>query len=187
MYVSLFIQRPFKWDDGLIFVSWLAMIAYSAILLETVKHGSFVDIWNLSAGDAMLWGQFANIEEIIYAPLMFATKLAVLVLYLRVFVPPRSQKSWVYYSILFIVAYNACYYVANLFTVIFNCVPREKIWNSSVEGTCVDTYDVLIVTAALNMASNFMMVLLPMTVIWRLRMSRKKKIEISVVFAFGVV
>jgi hypothetical protein len=118
---------------------------------------------------------------------MFAAKPSVLMLYLRVFVPPRSKKTWVYYSILFVMGFNVLFYVANTFIEIFSCTPREKIWNPTIPGYCINVYGVIIGTVALNMISDFMMILILMGVIWRLQMARKRRVEISIVFAFGLL
>jgi hypothetical protein len=187
MYVSPFVFKTFKWDDALILVSKLAYIAYAVIILETLKLGSFMDIWNLRLGTVIQWGQLANTEEILYSVLMFTAKLSVLMLYLRVFVPPRSKNTWVYYSILFVIGFNALFYIANTFIEIFSCTPREKIWNPTIPGYCINVYGVIIGTAALNMILDFMMILIPMGVIWQLQMGRKRRVEISIVFAFGLL
>ena len=182
VYVNLFVSKPVRWDDALIFLSWLGFIAYSVIMLESINYGSLVDLWNLRIGTVMQWGQLANTEELVYNVLIVTTKLSVLLLYLRAFVPARSKKTWVYYAIIFTIIFNALYFTAAVFVSAFSCTPRAKIWNPTLQGTCINIYSTIIGSAALNVLSDFLMSLIPMVVIWRLQMSRKRKVEVSIVF-----
>ena len=79
------------------------------------------------------------------------------------------------------------FYVAVFFLVIFECTPREKIWNPLVEGTCVNISATFIVTGAWNVLLDFAILLLPIRAIWLLQMPVRKKWQISAVFGLGLL
>ena len=80
------------------------------------------------------------------------------------------------------------FYLAVMLFRIFACMPREKIWNPEVPGTCIVNSDAQIVsTAALNVLSDFVLLILPLARIWQLQIPTHKKWAISTVFATGLL
>ena len=122
-----------------------------------------------------------------YSVLVFLTKLSILLLYLRIFVPAKTWRNKTYVAIHFVLWFNVLFYTANTFGEIFYCTPREKIWNPEVPGHCVDVYVLIIGSAAINAFSDLMMIIIPISVIWRLQMATRRKIGLSVIFAFGIL
>lgn len=127
--------------------------------------------------------QLANIIEIIYNPIIFATKLSILLLFLRIFVP--NGKGATYYIIHILIWLNLCFYIANVPIEIWPCIPREKLWKPSVPGRCLDNERVFVAGGAINVVSDFAILLLPVVLISRLQMPLKKKIGVSAIFATG--
>lgn len=70
---------------------------------------------------------------------------------------------------------------------IMECLPREKFWNPTVPGHCVNLPVVLITGAVINIISDFSILVLSMGKIWQLQMSQKKKLGVSTVFAAGLL
>ena len=77
------------------------------------------------------------------------------------------------------------FYSAETLVVIFECIPRQKIRKPSTPGHCIDVRASFIVTAVINVISDFSILLLPLKSIWGLHMQRKRKIALSAVFATG--
>ena len=111
--------------------------------------------------------QKSDINEIIYSPIMFFTKYAILLQYIRIFVP--NHKSTMFY------------------VSIFQCVPREKLWTPTLPGFCINYPVTLMVVGIFNVCSDFVILLLPMAWIWRLKMSTQRKLGVSSIFAFGAL
>lgn len=185
-YVSCFILRRVRWDDWLVLLCWLLFVAYSIEILIVLRYGLLTDIWNVSVRDFRMWIKLSYVEELLYSVLICGIKLAVLILYKRIFVPARQGNKWIWYTIIFVIIFNGLFYLANTFVVGFNCVPRQAIWDKSIPGKCVNVYAVIIGTAALNVVSDFFIIMIPTVVVWKLQVPRKRKIELSVIFGFGV-
>ena len=79
------------------------------------------------------------------------------------------------------------FYLFCIFFRAFECIPREKIWNPSIPGTCHDSHIELVVTAAFNAVNDLVILILPISSVWRLQMSTQRKIGISAVFATGLL
>lgn len=66
------------------------------------------------------------------------------------------------------------------------CRPLAHAWNPLVPGTCVKNKLVVhIVSAAINTASDLIIVILPQPVIWRLELGVRRKLGLSAVFLLG--
>lgn len=120
-----------------------------------------------------------------YGPLIFITKLSILLLYLRVFAP--AKRSWMYIFIHGLLWFNAAFYLADTLLEIFACVPREKIWHPDVHGHCVNVNVMILATAILNTISDFSLLILPIFSVWRLHMRNTQKLGISAIFAAGLL
>jgi hypothetical protein len=70
---------------------------------------------------------------------------------------------------------------------IFQCHPREKIWNPLIPGSCVDVRASFIFTASVNLVSDIMLLVLPIYFVLQLQMSLNRKIGISAIFASGLL
>ena len=131
--------------------------------------------------------QWVNITELVYSPTISIAKLSILLMYLRLFMPDRSTRTRTYYLTHFIIWCNMLFYLSIMVVTGCQCIPRRKIWSPSVPGKCVNPHAVLVVTAIINLISDFSILLLPIRSIWRLQLSLRRKLAISAVFATGLV
>ena len=66
------------------------------------------------------------------------------------------------------------------------CTPREKLWNPSVPGYCFSSRKLGLASGSINVISDFSILILPVPIIWRLQMSKKRKVGITAVFGIGL-
>ena len=69
---------------------------------------------------------------------------------------------------------------------ILECSPRRKLWDPTIHGHCISSNGFGVSSGALNVISDFSILLLPLPLIWRLQMPINKKISVTVVFGFGL-
>ena len=80
------------------------------------------------------------------------------------------------------------FYLPLMFFVIFECSPRDIIWNKlATTGHCFNIIAILEATGIFNVISDFGILLLPLASIWKLQMTLKKRLLISSVFAIGLL
>ena len=114
---------------------------------------------------------------------MLSTKVAILLLYRRVF-SPLGQGLFEKVIRLFI-AILCLFYIATFFAKIFLCVPRARIWNKSVPGTCLDNAAVLNTNGIFNLLTDVIILLVPLKAVWSLQLDRRRKIGVVMVFTLG--
>lgn len=108
-----------------------------------------------------------------------------LLLYRRVFLPHR----WGVLDIILRVFMVICsvYYLTTIIVKIWECNPREKIWNQTVEGTCINIASLLNADGAFNTLTDFIILLVPLQALWKLQMKTRRKISIASLFTVGLM
>ena len=128
--------------------------------------------------------QIAYIVSIIYILLMLTIKSAVLLQYLRLFVPSRNRS---FYLTWLLIAINIVFNIGFVFAYAFQCTPRRKIWSPWLPGRCINSGATLVISAISNTITDFATLLLPMYTIWSLQLPFKRKLAISALFAIGLL
>ena len=90
-----------------------------------------------------------------------------------------------YKLILVIIVLTTLFYFSCIIFRSLACIPRGKIWNPSVPGTCINSAAGVISSAIFNVISDFALFFIPISGIWALQVSTHKKWGISAVFATG--
>ncbi|ORY67379.1 uncharacterized protein BCR38DRAFT_426873 [Pseudomassariella vexata] len=111
-----------------------------------------------------------------------SAKLSTLGLYLRVFAHERMQKA-TKASIAFILLG----FLAHLFWIVLLCRPLSSMWKIGHEGDCGDRQNIYFSSCSFTIASDVLLLTLPMPVIWRLQMKRSSKMGLSCLFASGLL
>lgn len=128
--------------------------------------------------------QLANVIEILYHLTIMTTKIAVLLQYLRIFVPTRNRTFYLTWSL---IGVNIIINISLALAFGVQCVPRRKIWTPKLEGRCIDLGAAFIISAVTNTITDISAFLLPLSSIWELQLPRDRKIGVSAVFAVGLL
>ena len=114
---------------------------------------------------------------------MLSIKLSVLHFYKRMF-GVNSRFSKACWAMMVVVA---LYFLACLFTILFACSASAipKNWDSSVPGHCIDGRTRMVVTAAINLTIDIVLVVLPMSVVWNLHVPIEKSRSVRMAFGAG--
>ncbi|MCJ1286774.1 hypothetical protein MMC26_006120 [Xylographa opegraphella] len=125
--------------------------------------------------------------ELTYASTATAIKMSILLLLRRIFPASVTPVAWraVWY---FVVAWVLLWLVGCGCATIFQCLPVSFYWNQitgDTNGFCVNEYIFLAGNAALNIASDIMILVLPMPIVWRLHIKKSQKLAISSIFLLG--
>lgn len=101
-------------------------------------------------------------------------------LYARVFPAPWFQKAAIASIALFVVQD-----VIFLVLITIRCLPVQAIWDIRVEGRCLDLNRIGLAGAILHIVEHFALLAVPVPELWRLKLSRKKKVQLLMVFSIG--
>jgi hypothetical protein len=117
---------------------------------------------------------------------MGSVKSAIVLEWIRLFVPSgtRTPFWWTCQVVMWV---NIVYYTAVVIISAVSCSPHEKIWNQALPGKCFNIKAFFVSNAAINLGSDIIVLALPQKIIWNLKMSRRKKAGVSLLFATGVM
>ncbi|KAJ4294326.1 hypothetical protein N0V90_008016 [Kalmusia sp. IMI 367209] len=188
VYTKLAIVRSFELADYFLFLTFPLIIAEVAIGYQMVKWGSGVHQWQVTNGQLFQQLYWANIGQLVYCPLSFFVKMAILVQYLRLFAPSRSVNRAMWYGAWGTIISCTVLYTVLLFWTAFYCHPRKAIWNKLIaDAKCSDVNDITLAQGAFNMASDVIILLLPTSGLWQLNVPLGRKIVITLLFATGLL
>ncbi|PSR79597.1 hypothetical protein BD289DRAFT_375278 [Coniella lustricola] len=125
------------------------------------------------------WLMICN--EVLYCFVMGLIKLSLLFLYNSIF--PQRQFRWVLWFTAFLIVSWVAY---GTLTGILECVPVSALWDTTIaKSYCIDYGTLVVVAGVHNIVLDFIILILPMPLVWRLSMSRQKKFMLVFTFAMG--
>ncbi|KAI1746006.1 hypothetical protein F4680DRAFT_400001 [Xylaria scruposa] len=187
LYSRLFCVKRLKPEDFLVLAAYGLATAHTWVLFMVTRHpGYFVHQWDVRLKDLAPNLYASHIGANLYLGSILAIKAAIILEWFRIFNPmgERNTFFWLGYTILVL---NTLFYASALFIVNLTCIPQERIWDKTVPGRCIDVKEYCIATAAFNVLSDIFILILPQRVVWRLQMTTKRKIGISLIFAVGIL
>jgi len=107
------------------------------------------------------------------------TKVSILVLYLRILTYRFARH--ITYGLLAVVVINNVFSFA---AEMMSCVPLEKLWDPSVEGTCLPE-SFLWAIVGMHIATDFLIFFLPLPIFFYVKMQIRMKITLLVLFGLG--
>jgi hypothetical protein len=173
-YLALFVLVPY-------FVFIWAFIEY-------IRGGGFyVHQWNIRAGDmfdlAVLLFIFTVMDPILVIP----AKAAILLEWMRIFVPRGVRNKYFWFS-WFLISINTIFYFVATFLIVYAVEPVPKNWNVILPGRVVmDRKAIELAATVINLIVDIGIFLLPQPIIWRLKVSRARKFGLAAIFSLGLL
>jgi hypothetical protein len=72
-----------------------------------------------------------------------------------------------------------------VFVTIFQCRPVQGAWNFTIEPVCVDYVSYLYASSAVNVATDLLLLVLPLPHLWKLKLPKKQRIILCVLLVGG--
>ncbi|KAI0476827.1 hypothetical protein F4859DRAFT_480379 [Xylaria cf. heliscus] len=182
----IFVKAP-RLEDYLLFPTFVVYLGHCGFWLEMCNTtGHFVHLWNFRVGGQAPFYRNGFYATILYEAVMLAIKPMILLEWIRIFASagPRTAFNWTCYILGTV---NILLYIGSILTDSVSCVPREYWWDRTIQGHCADTRNLPIVTGTLNAVIDLFILLLPQTIIWKLQMSSRKRLGVSLVFLAGII
>jgi len=165
------------------------MTIYSISASLSVKYGNgrhFIDIPLKNIPDAL---QFWWICELLYATSTFIIRVSIAVFLLRIAINP-IHKFIIHITLAIVLAFSTFY----LFLVTFQCAPVSFFWNQArfgaVKGTCINDRIVpnaSIAHSVVSFLADWILGLLPIAVLWDVRMNVQTKVSIIIILSMGLL
>ena len=122
------------------------------------------------------------VEEAFYTISITLIKISVLLFYKRLF---RTSTKLFPVSTWTIVGVVLAWGIAFLFSGIFQCVPVEATWDPNISGVCVDQKAWFLGQAIPNIVTDFLILLVPLPFLLRLKIGKAQKVGLLIVFLLG--
>lgn len=127
----------------------------------------------------LLW-----INEFIYTNAIPSVKMSVILTYHRIFSVHRFN-----YMLYFCTFLVMGWWLGVLITTSVQCRPYSHLWEQLVDptakGMCIDTYAFFLGNGIAEAATDFIILAVPIPLVWKLRMPMAQKIAVIGIFLLG--
>ncbi|KAF2179539.1 hypothetical protein K469DRAFT_441568, partial [Zopfia rhizophila CBS 207.26] len=167
-------------DDWFIVVGMFLTTAYVTMLFVLLRFGMGRHI--ILVKDARGLTISLITAETLYAVSICFIKLSVLGLYNRLF-----PQQWFHRTSIAVGIFIALYTITKISGDIFQCVPIQAHWTPSIHAKCIDFSKLVIVHGVLNIVTDFVILALPMPVLWNLHLDKVKKWALTFMLLVGAL
>ncbi|MCJ1407200.1 hypothetical protein MMC19_001271 [Ptychographa xylographoides] len=172
------LHAQFKADDWFIVAGLILFTAYSTGFALGTVYGAGRHLILVNNPRSLTLSIVAI--ECMWCVTIVVVKLSILFLYNRIF-PQRWFKRSLKVIGVFIIAWA----VSAFFGAIFQCVPLAALWDPTVSGVCIRYGDLSLVIGIFNILTDFIILGLPVPLVWQLKISTQRKWLLTATFMMG--
>lgn len=169
------------WDDWCCLLSWIFCELVSGLMLGSCAYGFGQHIYNLSPENKLIALKLFFVAQIFYKLTMNLTKISILLLYMRIF----AVFTWFRWIVRVLIVTVTAYMIAAFFASVFQCTPVERAWDKTVPGTCISIEKNWYANAGFSIATDTIILLLPIQPILSLKLPIGEKVAVMGVFILG--
>ncbi|PLB51343.1 hypothetical protein P170DRAFT_382755 [Aspergillus steynii IBT 23096] len=172
----------FWWDDWTALIAAMLNVAMCGIGLKLADLGVGLHMTDVSATD------FVTIMKLLWAIFFIfdtgtsVARASALLFYTRVFDQIQSRFR---YALWIIHGLNIAWMIGMHVVVALQCTPIERLWYPMLPGKCIPVRTLLIGSGIPSLIINAMILILPLPLLWRLKMKMSRKLLIIGVFLCG--
>lgn len=96
----------------------------------------------------------------------------------------KSIQRWICRSLLTLSVLYGLVIILEIFLI---CRPMAVDWNASINGKCGNQIVSYVVLEILGLLLDFIIIMIPIPIIWSLRMNRAKRFGISISLSIGIL
>lgn len=175
MYTRVLVQKTVNLEDYLCLAAWIGGIGYNVTALMMGKYGGGLHQWDVPKQNLESFSQTVYGTMVMYGPVALATKTAILLLLVRVFAP---FKKLVLFTKIFL-GILVAFYLPVFFVKICICTPVPHYWKKeALPGKCLNERALILADAFVSVASDVIILVLPIIASWSLHMSTQKKLRV---------
>lgn len=179
------ISRKLCLDDWLCLFAYAGGVGYWALNLCLSQRGAARHAWDVPI--SIVTTTFIKMQVsilFIISPTMWASKAAILALYIRIFGTMtwirRTSYFWIWFMALF---YSMYFVVAGTY-----CIPRKgEAWGGASFQRCSTSAWIHLVVGVFSCVADIFILVLPFPIVLRLHITVAKKITLSIVFGLGII
>ncbi|SPQ17722.1 5474e185-1129-4d11-b517-b18ce72ecf75 [Thermothielavioides terrestris] len=170
-------------DDWTAILALIFTLLTSGFLVASCQYGMGRHWATLNKHEKFETNKYFYMAQVTYKAAINLVKCCILLLYLRLF----HVVQWFRLSCWALLAAVAMYCTASITATIFQCRPIARAFDKDDNpGTCIDTAKFWFANAGFSIATDVIILLLPMPLVWRLEVPTAQKAALAAVFAVGI-
>ncbi|KAK5999206.1 Satratoxin biosynthesis SC1 cluster 4-like protein [Cladobotryum mycophilum] len=163
---------------------WIqAAAAYIIFCTVAVKSGESKHVMMLAPKKMTLLFGVSYVSRLNCTVLLVVVKTSILISYKRIFGHNRITLIQIYV----LLGLSWCWGISTFVAGIFQCTPIAKMWKPLKPGTCIDVLAFIWGTSISSFIIDWMILLIPIVPVWKLRITTTQKVLVGGSFAFGSV
>ncbi|KKY38194.1 putative integral membrane protein [Diaporthe ampelina] len=185
IYTRVRISRGFGLDDVLIILAYVPTTAFAVLsFIAMWKFGWGTHVWDLRIELTKPSLQFSLANQLLFDLATSLTKLSMLSLIYRVVSADKSRYRYVVLALAAVVLSDGMIF---FFITTFQCRPVSDYWTLSfTPQKCINEELHLLAAGCINTTTDFLIVILPIPYVVRLKLPRKQQIIIVSLFTGGL-
>ncbi|KAK8088353.1 nucleoside-triphosphate phosphatase [Apiospora hydei] len=181
------IKSNLQVNDILIIIAMIIVtVRYALEMTLVLKCGMGLpqkEVMRIGGSDVLfLFRKLIFASDLTWLTLVCLIKVSILHFYSRIF--RRTMFVNVVYGVMCLVV---AFYIAALFSDIFICIPPRKSWDPETPGRCGDSSVLYRALASTDTVIDVIIILLPMPMLWGLKLVTSKKVALTFIFGLGFI
>ncbi|KAI0593323.1 hypothetical protein F4775DRAFT_578575 [Biscogniauxia sp. FL1348] len=182
LYTKHYILNQLWLDDYLAAAALVGTLTCGIIQCIQTKYGLGYHIWDLPD-----FTGFVMYFKLLYAISIMYNVTLLLIKFSLFFQYYRLVKEIPRYSVAYLVIMGlvGCWSIVQILLIVFACFPIQGYWDLSVPSKCIGHAELVWMTSGGNIATDVIVLLLPMPVVWKLNLKKGRKWAILGIFSLG--
>ncbi|KAK6510496.1 hypothetical protein TWF506_009602 [Arthrobotrys conoides] len=182
LYCRYFLIHRVGADDWFITIGIAAEWALVVMNYFQIQYGTGRHITTVTIDGLIPTLRYWFAYQILYPLVLLFIKLSILAFYIKIS-PQRWYRNTVYAVGIFVIAWSITF----IFAYIFECPRPSTVWSLDFPRGCVNLPALYYSTASINIASDLIILLLPIPVLQKLQINKQRKWALIAIFSVGVV
>lgn len=149
-----------------------------------LANGFGTHIDTLSPEEILLNLQLFYAGNFLFDAAVTCSKASALFFYGRIF-PRAVNSTWFNIALWVVHGLNVAWFIGIVVATFFLCIPMEKSWIPTLEGSCDAQNKVYIGSAVTSVIIDLLILLLPLPNIWQLQLKAAQKSGLLLIFMLG--
>ncbi|KAJ5128671.1 hypothetical protein N7448_002388 [Penicillium atrosanguineum] len=184
--IARFYTLRFWWDDWCHITAGVLAIPLTIFSNLCVTYGMGYHLYDINfssmtdARDLFIWYYMA---EIFYCVEIYFIKMSILCLYVRIF--PETNFHRYFITTMVLLTISVLILVP---MIICQCIPVHSIWDlRRADARCLNVIGLAYANAGVNLATEIAILILPLPLLQKLRVSKSKKAALYAIFGAGIL
>ncbi|KAM3069223.1 hypothetical protein ACMFMG_010739 [Clarireedia jacksonii] len=175
-------SRPYIDDYLCVLALLLAYGGYIANLVMVLAGGGATPVTGLTRPELIIWFKGLVSNYVFWVSATAATQLSILFFYVRLF----GVKQWFRIALYVSIFIVSAWWISAFISEVTACIPLAAAWTPHLKGTCINDEEMCTAVGMLHVVFDFLILILPIPLIWGLQMSVWSRTIVSLVLSVGV-